>query len=179
MPDAGRTSLGAQRRDRGRRGLAEGKGVKGGRGRPGERGVSGSRGSWGRLETVPAESWSLDQDSRGTAGCGSHTETTDSWTQCSLGATPPPPRSLLSPWGLLPGQANRPGKQPWALPYADESTEGSGAPDVESRVKGDGRPGRGRQRPLVAASRMGWVAGVRWPELPLQVCTSLSVSECE
>ena len=157
MPDAGRTSLGAQRRDRGRRGLAERKGVKGGRGCPGERGVSRSGGSRGRLEAVPPESWSLDQDSRGTAGHGSHTWTTDSWTQCSLGATLPTPRSLLSPWGLLPGQANLPGKQPWALPSADESTEGSGSPDVESRVKGDGRPGRGRQRPLVAASRMGWV----------------------
>lgn len=95
-----------------RTGGGEGGSREGG-GRPGERGVSGSWEFGGWLETVPAESQSLDQDSRGTAGRGSQTRTTGCRTQRSLGATPP-----------LPTHRSRPGVCSLARPAFQVSSPG-------------------------------------------------------
>ena len=166
------------------------------------RGGTGGGEDWGRgrasgeAEDARGEGSQWKLGVRGSAGDGSSWEsepgpgrrrsgwtriphTDHQWcTRCSSGDTPPPPDSPPSPWGLLFGQASLPGKQPWGLPSADWSTEVAGTPDAEGRAKGNGRPGKGRQRPLVAAAGMGgWTSGVAGA--PLQVCMSLRVSECE
>lgn len=133
----------------GRTGGGEG---EGGGGRPGERGVSRSWGSGGRLEAVPAESQSLDRDAGGAAGRGSHTRTTGSSRGAAQGTHRP-----------TPTHHPRPGVSSLARPAFQVSSPGSTicprhrAPDAESRVKGNGRPGQGRQRPLLAAAGMGWM----------------------
>ena len=157
-------------------------GGEGGQGRrrmPGERGVSGSWGSGGQLETVPAESQSLDRDAGGEAGRRSHTRTTDGARAAAQGTHRP-----------LPTHHPHPGVSSLARPAFQVSSPGvyhllmgplkAQAPQMQRA----GRRGTGAQ---VRGGRgswwllLGWVGGpVGWPG-PLSKCACrcvcLSVSE--
>lgn len=155
----------------GRTGGGEG---EGGGGRPGERGVSRSWGSGGRLEAVPAESQSLDRDAGGAAGRGSHTQTTGSSRGAAQGTHRP-----------TPTHHPRPGVSSLARPAFQVSSPGvyhlpqTQSPRRREQGEGERAPRSGEAEAPAGCCWDGVDGPVGWLGPPVQVCMSLSVSECE